>query len=93
MGAENFAMRQLEIGPDGETPYHQHPWEHEVFVTEGKGIIKSKNKEWKFRKGDCVFIPPNIEHQLFNPGKEKVRFLCLIPYAHSKSRATDTEIC
>ena len=31
-GAENFAMRLFEIQPGGHSPYHQHDWEHEVFI-------------------------------------------------------------
>jgi len=39
VGAENFAMRLFEVEPGGYTPYHKHPWEHEVFVLEGDGVV------------------------------------------------------
>lgn len=27
--APNFYLRLFEIEPNGHTPYHSHPWEHE----------------------------------------------------------------
>jgi quercetin dioxygenase-like cupin family protein len=45
IGAENFAMRLFEIEPGGYTPLHSHPWEHEVFILEGEGVVIGENKE------------------------------------------------
>ena len=44
-GAKNFAMRLFEIKPGCYTPLHQHPWEHEVFIKEGSGILVVEKKE------------------------------------------------
>lgn len=79
-GAKNFAMRYFEINPGGYTPWHQHDWEHEVFVLEGDGIAIAKDGEAKFGTGDVFFIPPMEWHQFKNTGRETVTFLCLIPY-------------
>ena len=79
-GAENFAMRCFEIEPDGYTPRHSHNWEHEVFVLSGEGIVFCEGKEWKIGPGYVVFVPPGDEHYFKNTGKEKMIFLCLIPY-------------
>ncbi|MGQ9782074.1 MAG: cupin domain-containing protein [Nitrososphaeria archaeon] len=80
MGAENFAMRLFEMDPKGFSPRHSHPWEHEVFVLEGEGVVYGGGEERRFRTGDVIFIPPNEEHQLKNTGRKMVKFLCLIPY-------------
>ena len=37
--APNFAMRQFEIEPGGHTSKHFHPYEHEVYMFEGKGEV------------------------------------------------------
>lgn len=79
-GAENFAMRLFEVEPEGYTPWHQHDWEHEVFILEGEGIAKSGQGEETFKEGDVFFIPPMKWHQLKNTGKKRLKFLCLIPY-------------
>ncbi len=36
-GAPNFIMRRFTIEPGGHTPYHTHPWEHELYVLSGTG--------------------------------------------------------
>ena len=79
VGAENFAMRLFEVEPGGYTPYHKHPWEHEVFVLEGDGVVVGVDGENKITKGSVVFIPPNEKHQFRNVGDKALKFLCLIP--------------
>lgn len=79
-GAPNFAMRVFEIEPKGFTPYHQHEWEHEVFVKDGEGIVVSEGKEFPFKPGDVIFIPPDEIHQFKNTSDKKLEFLCLVPH-------------
>ena len=79
MGAPNFAMRLFEMEPGGNSPFHSHPWEHEVFILEGEGLMVSEEGEKKFRPGDVVFILPNEKHQFKNNGEKTVKFLCLVP--------------
>ena len=38
-GAPNFAMRQFVVDPAGHTPKHSHPYEHEVYVLAGNGVV------------------------------------------------------
>ncbi|MDH5783414.1 MAG: cupin domain-containing protein, partial [Candidatus Bathyarchaeota archaeon] len=77
VGAENFAMRLFEMEPGGYSPFHSHPWEHEVFILEGEGLVVGERQERKFRDGDVIFIPSNEEHQFRNNGERTVKFLCL----------------
>lgn len=79
-GAKNFAMRVFEIQPSGYTPLHQHDWEHEVFILEGEGVVKNKEKEEQFKQGDILFIPPLEWHQFCNNGNNMLKIICLIPY-------------
>jgi quercetin dioxygenase-like cupin family protein len=79
-GAENFAMRFFEMQSGGNSPFHNHPWEHEVFVLEGEGYVVGEGRETKFKSGDVVFIPPNEKHQFKNKGEKTVKFLCLVPF-------------
>jgi len=78
-GADNFSMRVFGIEPGGYSPYHTHPWEHEVFILEGKGTLVQGEKDVPFSKGDVIFIPAGEGHQLRNPSKEPLEFICLIP--------------
>ena len=79
-GAENFAMRLFEAEPGGHSPWHEHDWEHEIFILEGEGTAKSKEGEAPFKTGDVFFVPAGEWHQLINTGTNPLKFLCLIPY-------------
>ncbi len=78
-GAPNFAMRRFEIEPGGKTPYHTHPWEHEVYVLEGDAVAVSKKGESEIGPGSVVLVEPNEEHNFVNTGDKKLVFLCMIP--------------
>lgn len=80
MGAENFAMRLFEIDVGGYSPFHNHSWEHEVFILEGEGLVINKEGQKQFKAGDVIFIPQNEKHQFRNNGEKNLKFLCLIPY-------------
>lgn len=78
-GAENFAMRLFEVEPEGYSPLHSHPWEHEIFILEGEGVAVGGEEEETFKKGDVIFISPGERHQLRNTGEGRLMFICLIP--------------
>ena len=79
MGAENFEMRLFEMAAGGHSPYHNHPWEHEVYILEGEGLVVSEDLERPFGTGDVIFIPQNEKHQFKNTDEKTVKFLCIIP--------------
>jgi quercetin dioxygenase-like cupin family protein len=87
-GAPNFAMRQFEVAPGGYTPKHSHPYEHEVFVLHGQGVVLEGNTEHPLKSGDVVYVAPNDIHQFRNTGDATLRFLCLVPNSASKMAVT-----
>ena len=78
-GTPTFAMRQFEVAPGGHTPRHSHPYEHEVFVLEGEGVVLEGDREHRLRPGDVVFVVPDEIHQFRNTGSGPLKFLCLVP--------------
>lgn len=78
-GAPNFAMRQFEVAPGGYTPKHQHPYEHEVYVLEGTGVVFEGGVEHPLSPGKVIFVPPNELHQFRNTGSTPMKFLCMVP--------------
>jgi len=80
MGAPNFAMRLFEVTPGGFSPLHTHPWEHEVFILEGEGVLFDGETATPFKRNDVVFVAPDEWHQFKNAGKQTLKFLCLIPH-------------
>ena len=78
-GANNFCMRIFEIAPQGSTPKHVHPWEHEMFIHAGSGEIYG-NGQWNpIEPGNAIFMPPNEEHQVRNTGRGLLILACLVP--------------
>lgn len=73
-----FVMRRFSAKPNGHTPFHKHDWEHEVYVLEGEGSVRTFDDSLKIRAGDSVFVPPNEKHQ-FLAGKTGLTFLCIVP--------------
>ena len=78
-GAPNFAMRQFEVAPGGHTPKHHHPYEHEVFVLEGSGLVLEGDVEHQLKPGDVIYVAPDEVHQFRNNSAAPLKFLCLIP--------------
>ena len=78
-GAENYAMRLFTVEPNGVIPKHQHPWEHEIFILEGKGLIGAGDEEVEVKEGDFAYIEPNVPHWYRNTGNREWKFLCIIP--------------
>jgi quercetin dioxygenase-like cupin family protein len=92
-GAPNFAMRQFEVAPGGFTPKHHHPYEHEVFVLEGEGVVLEGNVEHPLRAGDFVLVSPDEVHQFRNTGGSPLKFLCLVPNSSVGQRVTMAAEC
>jgi quercetin dioxygenase-like cupin family protein len=78
-GSNIFAVRHIEIEPDGYSPYHSHAWEHEIFVLEGSGPAVGEKGEEEISIGDLISIPGEEIHQIKNAGKSTLKILCMIP--------------
>jgi len=79
-GAPNFAMRQFVVDPAGHTPKHSHPYEHEVYVLAGNGVVLEGNEEHPIAAGDFVYVGPDEIHQFRNTGSAPLTFLCMVPH-------------
>jgi len=77
--APTFSMRKFTLGEGGFSPYHSHPWEHEVYVLDGHGEVRFAGGSRPVEPGDFVLVPPNDEHQFANTGSGALTFLCMVP--------------
>ena len=91
--APNFAMRQFEVAPGGHTPRHMHPYEHEVFVLEGEGVVLEGDQQHPLRTGDVVYVKPDEVHQFRNTGGQPLKFLCLVPNSAATGKVTVVPEC
>lgn len=79
-GAPNFALRMFEVEPGGQTPYHTHDWEHELYVLDGQGALLTERGEFAFATNDVMYVDPNMMHAFKNTGDGVLKFLCIIPH-------------
>jgi quercetin dioxygenase-like cupin family protein len=84
-GAPNFAMRVIEIEAGGATPHHDHWNEHEVYILEGEGVVKSADGDRELVPGDVIYVAPDEIHQFVNTGSEPFKFICVVPLDEKKS--------
>jgi quercetin dioxygenase-like cupin family protein len=78
-GTPNFEMRYFEVPKGLGGNEESHPFEHEVFVLKGEGVIKSGDTEQTIKPGDAILILPDEPHQFFNFKEEPLGFICVIP--------------
>jgi quercetin dioxygenase-like cupin family protein len=79
-GAPNFVFRVFSVEPEGHTPYHQHPFEHLIYVLEGNGVLVSENKENPVQQGNFLLVLPDEMHQLKNVSdSDTFKFICAVP--------------
>jgi quercetin dioxygenase-like cupin family protein len=78
-GAPSFAMRRFVIEPGGQTPFHRHPWEHEVYVLGGNGLLVTDEGEREIEQNIAILIGPNENHQFCALPEGPLEFLCLVP--------------
>ena len=86
-GAPVYALRMVEINPGGHSPHHNHNYEHENFVVEGKGRVFMDGRWHDLKPGDVVFVPANVEHEYANAGDTTFKFLCGIPVTRLRGQA------
>ena len=79
-GAPNFAMRVVKFEPGAVFETHQHPYEHEIFVLEGEGVVEGPEGEIPMRPGVALYVPPDEPHGYRNTGTGELRFICIIPH-------------
>jgi quercetin dioxygenase-like cupin family protein len=86
VGAPNFAMRRFRIEPGGHTPFHTHPWEHEVYIISGRGTVVIETEELELKPDDAVLVAPDEKHQFRASGDEPLLLLCLVPNGPATAR-------
>ena len=78
-GWTDHVMRIVELGPDGHSPRHSHPWPHINYMVEGIGSLFMDGRDHPVEAGTYSFVPANTEHQFKNAGNGMFRFICIVP--------------
>jgi quercetin dioxygenase-like cupin family protein len=80
-GAPVYSYRVFTLDPGGNTPFHQHDYEHMNYIIEGEGYLVDENGEkHPVNKGDFALVLPNEKHQYLNKSTEKeFVMICGVP--------------
>ncbi|MFH2054844.1 MAG: cupin domain-containing protein [bacterium] len=78
-GWAGHTLRVFRIGAGGQTPHHQHDWEHINYIMKGKGTLTIGDQTTEVKQGDFALVPPNTMHQFRNPNSEEFEFICIVP--------------
>ncbi|MDA8137179.1 MAG: cupin domain-containing protein [Desulfobacteraceae bacterium] len=78
-GWSDYVMRIIELGPDGYSPAHAHPWPHINYMIEGQGTLMIEGKIHMVKAGGYAYVPAGSHHQFKNTGSGLFRFICIVP--------------
>ncbi len=85
-GCPGYAMRVMEFAPGGHCSFHNHKEEHEIYLLEGEGILRTeKEGESTIRAGDAILLMPCEFHQIRNTGTGMLKMICTVPLLPGKT--------
>lgn len=78
-GARKTAMHELIIGKGGYSAKHRHEWDHQLVVTQGRGLAILNRKKIPLRPGIVLLVQSNEEHQFSQRGTRPLHFVTVTP--------------
>jgi len=83
--APTFAMRLFELDNSGHTPWHSHPFEHQIIIMEGHIALVTAQREYTLNVGSVALVPPDQMHQFKNlSDTASAKMICLVPVEYQK---------
>ena len=71
-----FDYRISSYQPKGYVAPHRHRVQEQVYhVLEGEGLMELDGTRSVVRPHDCIFIPPGVEHAIYNTGLRDLVFI------------------
>jgi quercetin dioxygenase-like cupin family protein len=61
--AQKIQVAQVKFAPGARNKFHTHSNGQILYVTEGKGIVATENREYIVTPGTLIFISPNEVHR------------------------------
>lgn len=75
-GAKALDYRISVYQPRAYVAPHRHRIQEQVYhVLDGEGLMELEGERTVVRKDDVIFIPPGVEHAIYNTGLTDLRFI------------------
>lgn len=62
VGDTVVTISEIRFRPGERTKYHTHDYGQTLYVTDGHGIVATRDEKREVTEGDLVFFPPDEEH-------------------------------
>jgi quercetin dioxygenase-like cupin family protein len=77
-GSKHLDHRISTYAPKAYVAPHTHQVQEQIYhVLSGEGLMQILKERRVIRAHDVVFIPPGVEHALYNTGLESLTFLVI----------------
>ena len=75
-GSQKLDYRISVYQPKAYVVPHRHKVQEQVYhVLDGEGLMDLAGERTVVRKDDIIFIPPGVEHAIYNTGMVDLRFV------------------
>jgi mannose-6-phosphate isomerase-like protein (cupin superfamily) len=75
-GSHNLDYRISVYQPRAYVAPHRHRIQEQVYhVLDGEGLMEMDGVRTVVRRDDVIFIPPGVEHAIYNTGMVDLRFV------------------
>ncbi|MFQ5896219.1 MAG: cupin domain-containing protein [Nitrospinota bacterium] len=96
LAGPQHGMKEVEVwmqtlAPGAATPVHRHDCEEVVVILRGSGRVTMERGETEFGPNTTLIIPPDLVHQVANPGREEMFLVAAFGKAPAGVYAPDGE--
>ncbi|MDA8248679.1 MAG: cupin domain-containing protein [Rhodospirillales bacterium] len=76
--SRRFDHRISSYQPRGYVAPHKHKVQEQIYhVLEGEGLMEIDGERVVVRRHDCIFLPPGVEHAIYNTGLTDLVFFVI----------------
>jgi mannose-6-phosphate isomerase-like protein (cupin superfamily) len=75
-GSKNLDYRISVYQPRAYVAPHRHRIQEQIYhILDGEGLMEIEGERTVVRSDDVIFIPPGVEHAIYNTGMVDLRFI------------------
>lgn len=78
-GADKTALHEIRFLKGGHTAVHRHNWQHQMYVTSGRGLLHLGGEAIPIRAGDVLVIQRGEDHGFEQRGSAPLVVLTVTP--------------